>query len=414
MKLAYIIGTYPELTTTFIDREIRILREFGFNIQTLSIRQTNTSIFLDEEYKKIRKNTIYLIPIKWGRLIISQIYFGLVHPIIYTGTLLFLLTRPHPGFSLRVKTLLHFIEGVLAAYYLKDLKIDHIHAHFIDRAAIVALCASRLLKLPYSLTAHADEIFEEPILIYEKISESRFTVTVSEYNKSYLLTNYPDLDPDKIIILHPWVDINLFESTNKSVANAQLKIISVGRLVENKGHENLIKACQQLKNNGLEFECKIIGEGPLFDDLNNLIAELELVNFVKLLGGQPQSEVMIRLMDSDIFVLAAIVAASGKRDGMPVAIAEAMAMELPVISSDIVGISEMVKPSAGLLVPPNDPNALAEAIMHLWEQGPVMRQELGKEGRKIISENFDLYKGINQLSKLFLPSYSQNNAGNQK
>jgi glycosyltransferase involved in cell wall biosynthesis len=315
-----------------------------------------------------------------------------------------LLTRSHPSFTLRVKTFLHFIEGVLAAYYLRELEIDQIHAHFIDRAAIVALCASRLLKLPYSLTAHADEIFEEPILIYEKISESKFTITVSEFNKNYLLSNYPELDPDKIIILHPWVDINLFKSPGGVVENTKLRIISVGRLVENKGHEYLIKACQQLKNEGVEFECNIIGEGPLFDDLHNLIVDLELASFVKLFGGQPQTVVINHLEDSDIFVLAAIIASSGKRDGMPVAIAEAMAMELPVISSDIVGIGEMVRPSAGLLVPPKDPNALAKAMLYMWEQGPKIRQEFGKEGRKIILENFDLYKGIDQLSELFLPT----------
>ncbi len=132
MKLAYIIGTYPELTTTFVDREIRILREMGHRIQTLSIRSTNTSIFLDPDYKTIQKETIYLIPIKWRKLISAHLHFGLLRPITYLRTLIYLVSRQHPNLRYRIKTLLHFFEGVFAAYYLLDEEIEHIHAHFID------------------------------------------------------------------------------------------------------------------------------------------------------------------------------------------------------------------------------------------------------------------------------------------
>ncbi len=135
-----------------------------------------------------------------------------------------------------------------------------------------------------------------------------------------------------------------------------------------------------------------------------MITHLNLGNCVHLLGGQPQSEVIEQLRQSDLFVLAAIIAKSGKRDGMPVALAEAMAVELPVISSDIVGISEMVHPAAGVLVPPKDPVALAAAIKQIWDDGHLKRKKMGAAGRRIISEDFDLYKGISQLSDLFLKS----------
>lgn len=404
MKLAYIIGTYPELTTTFVDREIRILREMGHRIQTLSIRSTNTSIFLDPDYKTIQKETIYLIPIKWRKLISAHLHFGLLRPITYLRTLIYLVSRQHPNLRYRIKTLLHFFEGVFAAYYLLDEEIEHIHAHFIDRAAIVALSTSRLLNIPYSLTAHADEIYEDPILPFEKISESKFTITVSEFNKKYLLENYPGLKSTHITVLHPWVDLSNFQTQENRVENTCFRIISVGRLVENKGHQYLIEACHHLHNDGLDFTCKIIGEGPLYEELATMITHLNLGNCVHLLGGQPQSEVIEQLRQSDLFVLAAIIAKSGKRDGMPVALAEAMAVELPVISSDIVGISEMVHPAAGVLVPPKDPVALAAAIKQIWDDGHLKRKKMGAAGRRIISEDFDLYKGISQLSDLFLKS----------
>lgn len=408
MKLAYIIGTYPELTTTFIDREVRILREIGFRIQTLSIRHTNSSVLLDEEYTKIEKQTIYLIPINWGKFVSAQLHFILESPISFFKTFFFLFSRPHPNMRFRVKTLLHFFEGVFAAYCLKDLGIEHIHAHFIDRAATVALCTSRLLNLSYSLTAHADDIFKDPVLISEKISESKFTVTVSEYNKKYLLKHYPNLEAAKLKVLHPWVDVSRFTPPESRVSGSRLRIISVARLVENKGHQYLIEACHQLLANGLDFQCNIIGEGPWLGELETLIRKRNLGDYVNLLGGQPQSEVMRQLQESDVFVLAAIVAKDGMRDGMPVAIAEAMAMELPVISTDIVGISEMVKGSAGLLVPPNDSNNLAKAIKQIWDEDPSTRYKMGKTGRRIISEEFNLYKGTTQLAELFQHDSSGN------
>jgi colanic acid/amylovoran biosynthesis glycosyltransferase len=157
---------------------------------------------------------------------------------------------------------------------------------------------------------------------------------------------------------------------------------------------------------GLNFECNIIGEGPLFEELETLIREYNLEKCVHLLGGQPQVEVIKQLNEADVFVLAAVISRDGKRDGMPVALAEAMSMEIPVISTDIVGFSEMVKPSAGFLVPPNDTEALAAAIKQLWEESPRTRTEMGETGRKIISEEFELYKGTAQLAELLSKSPS--------
>jgi colanic acid/amylovoran biosynthesis glycosyltransferase len=402
LKLAYIIGTYPLLTTTFIDREVETLRQLGMQIQLLSIRRPPYHVDREAKYGEMQKEIIYLLPVKWLEFILAHLYFAWLHPLTYFRLMTFLVTRSHPDFKLRLKSLLHFAEGVHAAYLLRTQKWNHVHAHFVDRAATVALCIGRLLKVSYSLTAHANDIYTQQVLIGEKIEESSFTVTVSEFNKAYLLEHYPRLKPEKIFVLHPWVDLSQFQPPETQPEHARLRIVSVGRRVEKKGHPYLIEACHLLQNEGLDFECHILGDGPLLPELQAMVTHYNLTERVHLMGGQPQTEVLSRLSQADVFVLACVVAKDGDRDGMPVALAEAMAMALPVISTNIVGIGELVRPEAGYLVPPNDAVALAEAIKAIHTAGHCARLKMGQAGRAIIAEDFDVFKGISRLADLYV------------
>lgn len=401
MNLAYIIGTYPLLTTTFIEREIETLREMGMHVQILSIRQPPSEALQVEKYREMHRQITYMLPIRWLRLVRAHLFYAVLRPITYFTLLVYLITRPHRDLRARFKTLLHFGQGVLAAFLMRRSGAQHVHAHFIDRAATVALCVGRLLKLPYSLTAHATDIYTDPVLVYEKLAESKFTVTVSEFNKNHLLKQYPRLRPDRIVVLHPWVNLARFTPPATRPAHDRLRILSVGRLVEKKGHPVLIEACHQLQRAGVDFECWILGEGPLKPHLETLVTRYGLTERVHLLGGRPQAEVLARLGEMDVFVLACVVAQSGDRDGMPVALAEAMAMEVPVISTAIVGIEEMVRPGAGLLVPSNDASALAKAIESLCIAGPRKRAAMGRLGRTIIAGEFDLHTGVGRLAELF-------------
>jgi glycosyltransferase involved in cell wall biosynthesis len=241
----------------------------------------------------------------------------------------------------------------------------------------------------------------EQALIREKIAGSRFTVTVSEFNKAYLLQHHPGLDADRIFVLHPWVDLSRFQPPETRPAHARLRIVSVGRLVEKKGHRYLIEACRLLQQHGVDFECRILGDGPLQGELQALLVRYGLVERVQLMGGQPQAEVLSRLSQADVFVLACTVARNGDRDGMPVALAEAMAMELPAVSTALVGIGELVRPGAGYLVPSNDAVALADAIKSVADAGPARRSQMGKAARAIVAEEFDLRTGVRRLASLF-------------
>ncbi|MFQ5612354.1 MAG: glycosyltransferase [Anaerolineae bacterium] len=401
VRLGYIIGTYPGLTTTFIDREIRILRQLGLQIQPVSIRRPSAGAPLSEEQRQFQQETIYLLPVNWLSFVLSHLFFLASRPLTYLRTLLHLLTRPHPSRGDWVKTVLHFAEAVYAAYLLRRQPLDRLHAHFIDRAAIVALIVGRLLDLPYSVTAHANDIYAKKVLLNEKLAEADFVVTVSEFNKSYLLDTYANLNPAAIHVLHPWVDVSHFRPPARRSAGDRLRILSVGRLVEKKGHQYLIEACHLLQEKGLDFECRIIGDGPLMDRFRADIERYRLAERVHLLGGQPQTEVLAGLAWCDVFALPCVIARDGDRDGMPVALAEAMAMAVPVVSSRILGIDELVRPESGLLVPANDAAALAEALQTIATMDQADKIKMGDCGRQIIETDFNLLEGTRQLKGLF-------------
>ncbi len=401
LKIGYIIGTYPLVTTTFIDREVQGLRERGMDIAILSIRQPPSEVEQIPEYRAVRQSTMYLLPVDWVQFVLAHLHMAFKHPLAYSSLLGYLVSRHHPDLGQRLKTLLHFAEGVYAAYRLRDEACDHLHAHFVDRAATVALCASRLLNKPYSLTAHANDLYAGPVLLNEKFKHARFSITVSRFNKEHLLRNHPGLDAGRIIILHPWVDLNEFQPPATRPQNRRFSILSVGRLVEKKGHRYLIEAYRLLREQGVDAECRIVGGGPLENELRALVKEQGLEDRVQLEGPRSKAEVLGRLAEADVFVLASVIAKDGDRDGMPVALAEAMAMQVPVVSTSIVGIGELVQPGAGCLVSPEDPAALAQAIQSIYEMDQTARNEMGKRGRSIVEADFEVNRGIDVLAELF-------------
>jgi glycosyltransferase involved in cell wall biosynthesis len=408
IKLVYLIGTYPELTNTFIDREIAMLRQLGdFEIRIVSIRYPRTIDSCSPEQKALCQETLYLVPSQWSgfnylAFILANLFFVFSRPLVYFRTLVYLLNHSQAGIKTWMMTILYFWQGVYAAYLLRFTEFDHLHVHFMDRAVLAALVVGRFLEKSYSFTAHAADIYTNTAFIREKINNASFVITVSQYNKQHLLKTYPGINADKIHILHPWVDIGKFAPCADRPAHDRMRILSVGRLVEKKGHMDLIDAAYFLRENGVAAECRIVGEGPLHMELKERIANCALQDRVHLLGGLPQEQVLDLLREwADVFVLPCVIAQNGDRDGIPVSLAEAMAMELPVVSTDIVGIGELVQPGAGVLVPSRDPAALAEALSTIAAQGRPTSSRMGRKGREVVVREFNLLKGTQELAGLF-------------
>lgn len=400
-QLGYIIGTYPRLTTTFIDREIESLRKQGAHIDIISIRYPDDAHLFTESQVGLQRDITYLLPIKWRILLLSHLLFVLTRFTTYFGTLLYLVSRPHPGLKARLKTILHFAEGVYAAYFFRRLSSEHIHAHFVDRAATVALVASRLLKLPYSVTAHAgNDIFVDPVLLPEKLAEAEFTFTCTAHNKEHLKQYGNGLFNHKLFCIYHGLDASRYQRRERDPHERPV-LLAVGQLTKRKGLGYLLEACRVLVDKGYNIDCHIVGGGPLRPTLEAQTAELGLTEQVVFHGALPHDDVIERFRQADIFVLPAVEVPNGGRDGIPNVILEAMAMEVPVISTDHSGIPEVVKHQVnGMLVPPRDTAQLVAALQHLLDN-PDERERLGREGRRTVLKHFDVDRNARRLLEVF-------------
>jgi glycosyltransferase involved in cell wall biosynthesis len=404
-KLIYIIGTYPLLTTTFIDREILQLQRWNIDLQVVSIRRPPSDIPLSEVQLELQKDVLYLLPVSVVKLILSQLFFSFVCPRIFFGTLIFLLTRPHPNFLSRLKTLLHFSEGVYGAYLLREQHFTEFQAHFIDRAATLALVMGRLLDKPYTLSIHAaEDIFVHPVLLDEKITESRHAVTCTLYNKKYIETLLSkDLD-HKISYIPHGLDIHEYQPEETNVKKNNL-ILAVGQLAERKGFKQLIDGCRILKNRDVMFQCQIIGQGPQWEILMKMINKYSLEDCVTLSGALPHEAVVDYYAKASMLVMPCIQSKNGNLDGIPNVLFEAMAMEVPVISTRISAIPELIEDGVnGMLVTPRDPVALADA-MEILIQKPQEAIRLGQHGRLTVLNEFDAETNVGRFAMTLWPEW---------
>ena len=390
------MGSFPCLTTTFIDREILEAKRQGVNMVLVSIRPPSP-FQMRPEIKELAAETKYILPVPWLRFVGANLYFILTRPRVYLSTLFYLLTRQHNTVAARAKTFFHFAEGVWAAALSRPERVDHIHAHFADRAAIVALVASRLLRVPYSLTAHASDIYVSPVLLSEKIANAKFVTTCTGYNKAHL----ERVTEHRIELVYHGLDLTVVEAIPRPSHNDQFPLIlSVGQLKEKKGFPYLIKACRLLKNQGYGFRCEIIGEGSRRGELETLIAELKLQDMVMLRGILPNTEVMTRYTQATLFVLPCVIARDGDRDGIPNVLLEAMTNCVPVVSTNLSGIPEVVQDGVtGLLIDPGDEEAMAEAIARLLNDAQL-RERLGRKGCQWVEERFNIRTNIGRLIEL--------------
>lgn len=398
-SLVYVVGTYPSLTTTFIDREIASLRRLGAKVQVVSVRRPSGP--LSPEQEELRRDVLYLLPAPVRSVLAAHLGIALRRPRRYVGTLLYLVTRPHPSLRSRLKTLAHFAAGVYAARVVSRHPCDHIHAHFVDRAATMALVIGRLREVPYSVTAHANDIYVNPVLLTEKLSEATFVATCTAYNRSHLSRLGTRELASKVACIYHGLDFTRYRPEHGDRSGSDPSgtpvLLAVGQLKEKKGLAYLLQACRLLKDRGHCFRCEIVGEGPLRPQLEALLRQLSLEDTVTLTGALPHQEVIRRYERSHVFVLPAVVGGDGDRDGIPNVVLEAMAMELPVVSTRHSGIPEAVEDGeSGLLVPPGDTIALTEALSRLLDD-PDLRRRLGRRGRQRVLADFDAERNAKRL-----------------
>ena len=241
----------------------------------------------------------------------------------------------------------------------------------------------------------------DQVSVRRQLKQATKIVTVSEFHRAYIAALCSSIQPDDVEIVHYGLETDGFQPSASPARNEIPHILSVGSLTEKKGHEYLIDACVLLAEKGYDFQCSIIGVGPLQESLQARVNRYKLQDKVHLLGGKKQDEVLDLYRQSDIFALACVVAQGGDRDGMPNVLIEAMAMQLPVVTTPVTGIPELVRDGEnGLLVPERDGAALAQALERLMQDEPL-RRELGRRGRETVLNGFEVRQTAAKLAAVF-------------
>jgi glycosyltransferase involved in cell wall biosynthesis len=399
IPLAYITQSFPGLTITFIYREIAALEHKGFNITTFAIWKPSKEALSQESRHWVDK-TCYAFPISWGKFLQAHLYFLLTRPVRYVSTAVFVLTRKGESWKNRLRTAYHFAEAVYLAKEMEKRGIRHIHAHFEINAASIALVVSRLLNISFSFTAH-NTFFTDRLILRDKVREARFIVAISEFTRQFLLRLCPGENSNKIHIVHCGLSPGDFLPPVPRSTNDVPLLLFVGQLAERKGAPVLVEACKLLRERGLAFHCVIVGDGPQRPLIEQMLDAYALRDKVELAGIVFQEHLKKHLNCADIFVLPCVTASNGDMDGIPVSLMEAMAMEIPVVSTQVSGIPELIQDNhSGLLTPEKDKVALADALQRLL-QHPELRLELGQAGRRKVVQEFDIHKNADQLAALF-------------
>jgi glycosyltransferase involved in cell wall biosynthesis len=296
-----------------------------------------------------------------------------------------------------------FLRLYQAAYIglrLQQARIPHVHAHFAGMGARTAFWIAKFFPITFSFTAHANDIFAPrnfEIGLDKLISAAAVVLTETDYSEKFLRERFRER-ADRIHRLYN--GLNLAEFGRATFSSDPPLIVSIGRLIAKKGLSNLIRACAMLVERGISFRCEIFGEGPLESQLLDQITELGLQDHIRLAGAKPQHEIRKRLADASVFVLPSVPEAAGGMDNLPTVIMEAMATGLPVVSTRIGGIPEMiVENETGFLVQPEDATALAGAIETLTNDR-LLGQKLGQAGHERAQRLFSIEKNVRALSAL--------------
>lgn len=390
-EVAYLFERFPSFGQTFCYREVAELERQGTKVHVFSIRRP-----VDEP------------PEDWDRSLVERVDYLPEEKALVAQVERILKTKSVPDQARaavkewgRQSDFLRLYQAIYVGIRLQEKGVRHIHAHFAGMAARTAYWIKEFFGVPYGFTAHANDIFaprDFVVSLAKLIGNAAAVVSVSDYAVRSLQERFPE-SAAKIHRVYNGVDLARFGVTDFGGAPAE--IVSIGRLIEKKGFGDLINACALLRSRDRKFQCTIIGEGPLEESLRTQIAAADLKQFVTLTGPQTQSEITKRLAHATIFALPCTHEAGGGMDNLPTVIMEAMAAGLPVISTRLAGIPEMVEDGAsGELVPERDPTALAAAIEKLLDD-PERARRLGERGRQIAREKFSIETSARQLVELF-------------
>ena len=396
-RVAYLANPYPAISHTFIFREIQSLRQNGLEVFPVSIDRSDDLGKMTREEKCEAEEVKVLKDVNPLWAIWSVLRVFVRSPMGFLRMVKMTLGLCLKGPKSAVKAFGYLAETILFLDWIDDKEIDHIHEHFANPTAFIAMLANRYKNWGYSISVHGPDVFYQvdTAMLVQKIMAARFVRCISHYCRSQLWRLVPVGMWNKFHIVHCGVDPELYSPVRRH-ENAVPEILCVGRLTSAKGQHILLDAAQQIKQQGHSFHLTFVGEGEDRLSLEDQIRDLHLEEQVSLTGALGQDRVMDYYRKADLFVLPSFA------EGVPVVLMEAMALELPVISTRITGIPELIEDGQnGLLVTPGNSVELAESIVRILKSKSLAIR-LGKEGRKAVLDEFNQRENNQYLQRLFM------------
>jgi colanic acid/amylovoran biosynthesis glycosyltransferase len=405
MRIAYLASRYPQVSHTFIQREVGAVRRAGLTVETLAIRRAQPDEVLSRADREEFERTTSLLPVSPTKLISVQVRALRTAPFAYLRTLGTALRLTPGGARGTLWQLFYFAEAILMWSLCAERGIRHVHVHFANVSADVAMLAtifggraSATETWTWSFTMHGPTEFYDVRhhRLAEKATDADFVVCISDFARSQLMALLPEKAWPKLRVVHCGVDPAIYARPEPAQRAQQgIEVLCVGRLVPEKGQTILLEAIAHLRGAGRDVRCSFVGDGPSRELLETAIRERGLGGAVRLLGSVGQDEIRTAYSEADVFCLPSFA------EGVPVVLMEAMSMELPVVTTRIAGIPELVTDGVnGLLVPPGRADELAAALQRLVDD-LSLRRRLGARARETVIASFEIDAIGLQLRDLF-------------
>lgn len=389
-RVAYLVNTYPSPTHTFIRREIEALEALGTPVVRYAVRRPEGTPALEGEADKVRA----ILDVGPRGLLDAVRATPAVALARGLATAARLSRRADRG---RLHHLAYLAEACVLRQWSARDGVDHVHVHFGTNGVVVAQIAHAMGGPTYSFTVHGPEEFDRPaaLKLREKVAGARFVVAISSYGRSQVLRWARPEDWPRVHVVHCAVDDSYLQRPTTPVPDV-LRLVSIGRLVPQKGQLLLVDAVARLRAEGIPAEAVIIGDGDLRLALEHAIAERGLTGAVRLTGWLDNAAVLDEVVASRALVMPSFA------EGLPVTVMEALALGRPVLTTAIAGIPELVRPGVnGWIVPPGSTDDLVDALRELLTTSTERLTVMGKAGAEAVAEHHAARTEAAKLQLLF-------------
>jgi glycosyltransferase involved in cell wall biosynthesis len=399
LNLAYVTTGYPYVSHTFIQNEVLALRRLGVTIDTFAVRREPVEECRTPADREAWETTYALRPPRGADYVRAHGAALVASPRRYLAVLGATLRRGRSSPAALARHLSYFVQGVVLWHQCRLREVQHLHAHFANVASDLAMVASSLGdgELSWSFTMHGPTEFYDVrhFQLGEKARAAQFVVCISEFARSQLMGLVAPEHWDKLEVVHCGVNTARFVPSPRAPVPEYLRVTCVGRLVPEKAQRLLIEAAAEVCARGIDVRLSLAGDGPERQPLERLARDLGVGSRVEFLGAVAHTEIDRLLEQTDVFCLPSFA------EGVPIVLMEAMAMGIPVVASNVMGIPELIEDGvSGRLVSPGSREGLVDVLTGL-ARDPAQRQALGSEARDRVRSEFDLETNARRLETTY-------------